>query len=169
MWCDGMMCDVKMFNVVWSSVKCKLNPTKYINTTALVMWNVAGTHTRTKPMAHNFTHTGKVIRVQRRKGGCWGQNQMILRKIYICYKVWCGMVCCVMWNVCGLDGLQSVKWCRMVWWRRAYGVKLRCGVECHGVILNVLWYGYVQRSEQFALPVIRSVQRNVSSVLFMCQ
>ena len=65
-----MMCDVKMFNVVWSSVKCKLNPTKYINTTALVMWNVAGTHTRTKAMALNFTHTGKVIRVQRRKGGC---------------------------------------------------------------------------------------------------
>ena len=33
------------------------------------MWNVAGTHTCTKPMAHNFTHTGKVIRVQRRKVG----------------------------------------------------------------------------------------------------
>ena len=49
-----------------SSVKCKLNPTKHINTTALVMWNVAGTHTHTKPMAHNFTHTGKVIRVQRK-------------------------------------------------------------------------------------------------------
>ena len=30
-----------------SSVKCKLNPTKHINTTALVMWNVAGTHTQT--------------------------------------------------------------------------------------------------------------------------
>ena len=41
-------------------MKCNLNPTNYINTTALVMWNVAGTHTRTKPMAHNFTHTGKV-------------------------------------------------------------------------------------------------------------
>ena len=46
-----------------------LNLTNYINTTALVMWNVAGTHTRMKPTAHNFTHTGKVIRVQRRKGG----------------------------------------------------------------------------------------------------
>ena len=63
-------------------MKCSLNPTNYINTAALVMWNVSGTHTRTKPMAHNFTHTGKVIkpmahfthtgkviRVQRRKGG----------------------------------------------------------------------------------------------------
>ena len=39
-------------------VKCNLNP-NYVNTTALVMWNVAETHTRTKPMAHNFTHTGK--------------------------------------------------------------------------------------------------------------
>ena len=44
-----------------SNVKCNLNPTNYINTTALVMWNVAGTHTHTKAMALNFTHTGKVI------------------------------------------------------------------------------------------------------------
>ena len=43
-------------------MKCNLNPTNYINTTALVMWNVAGTHTRTKPMVPNFTHTGKVIK-----------------------------------------------------------------------------------------------------------
>ena len=44
-------------------MKCKLNPTNYVNTTAPVMWNVSGTHTRrTKPMAHNFTHTGKVIK-----------------------------------------------------------------------------------------------------------
>ena len=55
-----MMCDVKTFNVVWSSAKCNLNPTNYINTTEPVMWNVSG-HTRTKPVAHNFTHTGKVI------------------------------------------------------------------------------------------------------------
>ena len=49
------------------------------------------------------------------------------------------MVCCMMWNVCGLDGLQSVievvqngvvtEEERMVW----NGVKLRYGVECHGV------------------------------------
>ena len=39
-------------------MKCNLNPTNYINTTALVMWNVSGTHTRTKPMGHNFTHSG---------------------------------------------------------------------------------------------------------------
>ena len=49
-------------------------------------------------------------------------------------------------------------------------MKLPCGVKCHGVILTVLWYGYgyAQRSEQFALSVLCSVQRNVSSVLFMC-
>ena len=41
-------------------MKCNLNPTNYINTTEPVMWNVSG-HTRTKPVAHNFTHTGKVI------------------------------------------------------------------------------------------------------------
>ena len=26
-------------------MQCNLNPTNYVNTTALVMWNVAGTHT----------------------------------------------------------------------------------------------------------------------------
>ena len=39
-------------------MKCNLNPTNYINSTAPEMRNVAGIHTRTKPMAHNFTHTG---------------------------------------------------------------------------------------------------------------
>ena len=118
-WC-GMVCwDVvewfevnygAMWNVVWCvceiwcDVKCNLNPTNYISTTALVMWNVAGTHTHAwkQYMALNFTHTGKISRVQRRKGGSWGQIEMMLRKIYICYKVWCGMVC--LW--CGM----SVAW-----------------------------------------------------------
>ena len=62
----------------------------------------------------------------------------------------------MMWNVCGLDG-----------------VKLQCGVECYGVILNVLWYGYtrlcIAGSEQFALSVLCCVLCNVSLVLFMCQ
>ena len=50
------------------------------------------------------------------------------------------MVCCMMWNVCGLDGQQSgievvqngvvTEGERMVW---NGGVKLLCGVECHGV------------------------------------
>ena len=39
-------------------MKCNLNPTNYINTKALVIWNVTRTHTGMKPMAHNFTHTG---------------------------------------------------------------------------------------------------------------
>ena len=43
-------------------MKCNLSPTNYINTTALVMWNVASTHTSMKPMAHNLTHTGKVVK-----------------------------------------------------------------------------------------------------------
>ena len=30
---------------------------------------------------------------------------------------------------------------KSVWCDSNGGVKLRCGVECHGVILNVLWYG----------------------------
>ena len=43
----------------------------------------------------------------------------------------------MMWNVCGLDDVECLwpGWCEM-------GVKLQCGVERYGVILNVLWYGY---------------------------
>ena len=58
---------MKMFNVVWSCVM-RNGSAININTTAFVMWNVARTHTRTKAMALNFTHTGKVSRVQRSKG-----------------------------------------------------------------------------------------------------
>ena len=55
------------------------------------------------------------------------------------------------------------------------GVKLRCGVDCYGAILNVLWYGsgYVLCSVQFSLSVkfavsvLCSVHCNVSSLLFM--
>ena len=32
---------------------------------------------------------------------------MILRKIYICYKVWCGMVCCMMWNMSVASGEEE--------------------------------------------------------------
>ena len=35
MWCRVEQCDVK----------CNMNPTNYINITALVVWNVARTHT----------------------------------------------------------------------------------------------------------------------------
>ena len=68
-WC-GRWCDVKIFWCDVCDVKCNLNPTNCINTTALVICNVAGTHTRMKRIAHNFTHTSKVIRVQMRIGGC---------------------------------------------------------------------------------------------------
>ena len=58
----------EMFNVlrcrVVCDVKCNLNP-NYVNTAALAIWNVAGKHTRTKPMAHNFTHTEKAIKESR--------------------------------------------------------------------------------------------------------
>ena len=43
-----------------------MNPTNYVNTTALCDVECGrNTHTRMKPTAH-FTHTGKIIRVQRR-------------------------------------------------------------------------------------------------------
>ena len=102
-------------------MKCNLNPTNYINTNSTCNVECGrNTHTRTKPMAPNFTHTGKVIRVQRRKLKWVNEGRIKLyygRKIYI-FVIRCdagGMVCCMMWNVHVLDGLQSVKWCRMMW------------------------------------------------------
>ena len=58
------MCGAKMFNVVRRSVKCNLNPIKLHEhySTCDVECGRNLTHTRTKPMAHNFTHTGKVIK-----------------------------------------------------------------------------------------------------------
>ena len=148
-------------------MKCNLNPTNYINTTAPEMWNVAGTHTCTKPMAHNFTHTGKLIRAQRRKGESWGKNQMILRKIYICYKVWCGMVCCMMWNVWGLDGPQSVKWCRIAhgvkWWRE---MSVWCGMSWCDFSCFVVWIYKFMCSVQSSLRFLYYVVFSVMSVQY---
>ena len=132
------------------------------------MWNVAGTHTRTKTMAHNFTHTGKVLRVQRRKGGGLEGRIKYYGDIYLLcdvelYIVWCGMS--VVWM--DYRVWSGAEWCgeeeRMVW---NGGVKLRCGVECHGVILNVLWYGYVRFSVQSSLLFLYYVVFSVMSVLY---
>ena len=95
--------------------------------------------------------------------------------IYICYKVWCGIVCCMMWNVFGLDdGLQSVKWCRMVWWRRAYGVKwcreiaMWCGMSWCDFKCFVVWIykvmSSVQNSLLFLYYVVFSVMSCVSRI-----
>ena len=70
---------------------------------------------------------------------------MILQTEDICYKVWRrrnGMLydveCpCPGWTT-ECEGVQNGVVKRMV---SNGGVKLRCGVECHHVILNVLWYG----------------------------
>ena len=156
------------------------------------MWNVARTHTRTKAMALNFTHTGKVIRVQRRKGWglegrfewCYVRYRFVIRcgvewyvvwcgmsVAWMDYRVWCGMVCCTMWNVCGLDGLQSVKRCRMVWWRRAYGVKwwreiaVWCGMSwCDFKCFCGM--GKVMRSIQSSLLFLYYVVFSVMSVQY---
>ena len=79
------------------------------------------------------------------------------------YVVWCGM------SVAWMDYRvwSGAEWCgeeeRMVW---NGGVKLRCGVECHGVILNVLWYGYVRFSVQSSLLFLYYVVFSVMSVLY---
>ena len=79
----------------------------------------------------------------------------------------------MMGNVCGLDGLQCegvqngvVK--KSVWWRE---IVVWCGMSWCDFKCFVVWIrsSYVKRSEQYALSVLRSVQCNVSSVLFMCQ
>ena len=52
------------------------------------------------------------------------------------------------------------------WWRE---IAVWCGMSWCDFKCFVVWVYKVQRSEQFALSVLCTVQCNVSSVLFMCQ
>ena len=45
-------------------------------------------------------------------------------------------------------------------------MKLPRGVECHGVILNVLWYGYIMCSVQSSLLFVYYVVFSVMSVQY---
>ena len=153
-WCKIVWCDVmewcvmwKRLTVVWSWVVWKAIWILLItNTTAaLVMWNVAGTntHTHREAMALNFTHTGQASSPEEKRWVLRADSNDATGDIYLL---------CVMWNVmlydveCLWPGWTTVwsgaEWCgeeeRMVW---NGGVKLLCGVKCHGVIWNVLWYG----------------------------
>ena len=111
MWCENVSCGVE-----WSRVKSNLNPTNYINTTALAMWNVVGTPcTHARNQWHTISRTQAKYRSPEKKR--WVLRADTTVYIYLCHKVGCGMVCCMMWNVrvAWRDGLQSVKGCRMVW------------------------------------------------------
>ena len=95
-----------------------------------------------------------------------------------------GMVFCMMWNVCGLDGLecemdvcdlgglQSVKWCRMVWWRKAYGVKwwreiaVWCGMPWCDFLCFVIWIYKVMCSVRSSLLFLYYVVFSVMSVQY---
>ena len=77
-----------------------------------------------------------------------------------------------MWNVCGLDGLQSVKWCRMVWWRRAYGAKwwreiaVWCGMPWCDSKCFVVWIYKVMCSVLSSLLFLYYVVFSVMSVQY---
>ena len=77
------------------------------------------------------------------------------------------MVCCIMWNVCGLDGLQSVKWCR-----RAYGVKrwceiaVWCGMSWCDFKCFVVWIYKVMCSVQSSLLFLYYAAFSVMSVQY---
>ena len=138
MWWNDVRCENR-FNVMWDELcdaQCNLKPTNYVKTTALLMWK-AHTH------AWNQWHISCTQSYQSPDEKRWeGRVKWYCgRKIYICYKVWCGMVCCMMWNVCGLNYRvwSGAVWCeeKRVAWNG--GVKLQCGV-----ILNVLRYGYIK-------------------------
>ena len=70
-------------------MKCNLNTTNYINTTALVMWNVACTHT------HTHETNGTQLHAHRQSNQSAEEKRWVLREdlndttedIYICYKV----------------------------------------------------------------------------------
>ena len=124
-------------------------------------------------MAHNFTHTGKVAESGRGGGGGpvggGGLEGRILRKICICYKLWCGMECCMMWNQCLWPGWTTVlvKWWRTVWWRRACGVKLQCGVS--GRFSQSVWPVWIYKvmcSVQSRLPFLYYVVFSVMSLQY---
>ena len=69
-------------------MKCNLNPTNYINTAALVMWNVAGTHTRN----HQFHAHRQSNQSRGEKVGVEGRIKYYGRYIFV-------IRCDVDWNV----------------------------------------------------------------------
>ena len=82
----------------------------------------------------------------------------------------------MLWSVCGLDGLQSVKWCRMVQGRRAYGEKWWheivvwrgmswCDFKCF-VIWIYIYNCKVMSSVQGSLLFLYYVVFNVMSVQY---
>ena len=153
-WCGVKSSGVMEWCVMW---KCYM------------VWNVAGTHTNETNGTQLHAHRQSNQSPEEKRWVLWAELNDTTEDIYICYNVWCGMLCCMVWNVCGLGGLQSVKWWRMVWWR-VYGVKLRCGVECHGVILNVLWYGYTRLCVAFRAVCSFCIVFSVMSVQYcLCQ
>ena len=102
-----------------------------------------GTHTHTKPMTHNFTHTGKA-KSRREKTGHEGRlnvMEVIFGFDVERYVVGCGMSVCGM-SVCGLEGLT----CPMVHNGvvQCETVVRNCGVVwnvSYGVLLIFVWYG----------------------------
>ena len=145
-WCKIVWCDVmewcvmwKRLTVVWSWVVWKAIWILLItNTTAaLVMWNVAGTNTHTHRSNGTQLHAHRPSKQSRR------EKVGLERRFTWCYGRYIFVMCDV---ECLWPGWTTVwsgaEWCgeeeRMVW---NGGVKLLCGVKCHGVIWNVLWYG----------------------------
>ena len=163
MWWNDVRCENR-FNVMWDELcdaQCNLKPTNYVKTTALLMWK-AHTH------AWNQWHISCTQSYQSPEEKRWeGRVKWYCgRKIYICYKVWCGMVCCMMWNVCGLDDyrvLSGAEW----WWRRACGVKwwreiaVWCDFKCFAV-----WIYKVMCSIQSSLLFLYYVVFSVVSVQY---
>ena len=131
------------------------------------------THTDARKQLHSTARTQtKQSECRGEKVGVEGRYEWYYgRKIFICYKVLCGMGCCMMRNVCGLDGLQSVKWCRMVW-RRAYGVKwwreiaAWCGMSWCDFKCFVVWIYKVMCSVQSSLLFVYYVVFSEMSVQY---
>ena len=137
------------------------------------MWNVAGTHTHETNGTQLHAHGQSNQESRGEKAGLEGRvNDTTDFFDFFFYKVWCGMVCCMMRNVCGLDGLQSVKWCKMVWWRRAHGVKwwreisVWCGMSWCDFKCFVVWIYKVMCSVQSSLLFLYYVVFSVMSVQY---
>ena len=141
------MCDVKFFNVVWNWVVWNAN------WTLLSTYDVEcgrNTHTQTHESNGTQLHAHRQSN-QSAEEKRWalradlndttGGRYLFVIRCYVEWNVvWWGM------SVAWMDYRvwSGAEWCEdecMVW---NGGVKLQRGVECHGVILNVLWYGYIK-------------------------
>ena len=121
-----------------SSVKCNLNPTNYIHTTALVMWNVAGTHTRTSNGIQLHAHRQSKLSPEEKMWVLRADLNAPTEDIYLLYGVmWNGMLYDVECLWPGWTTEFEVVQNGVKWWRE---IAVWCGMSwCDFKCFVVYW------------------------------